>query len=90
MELKFLTHRVKRDWIVVSTNLWNILQTVKSPDTILGNHFTGFTVVEDKFLDDYWVIVPDKEFFDSQGEQHGDRIDNAIDTFNWNHSYITA
>lgn len=57
MELKFLTHRVKKDLLVVSTNLWNILQTVNSPARILGNHCNSFTVVEDKFLDDNWIIV---------------------------------
>lgn len=76
MEIKTMTHRLRDNLFIVSSDLKEHIERNMKPSEYINNFLysnSNFTeIVEDKMLGNMTVMVPDREYFD-------EKIDEAIE-----------
>lgn len=67
MKVNILKHQVRDNLFAVSSDIYKMLNRKGEPQEYLLNLFDNEAeIVEDKFLPDMTMIVPDREYFDTQ------------------------
>lgn len=76
MEIKMMTHRLRDNLFIVSSDLKEHIERNMEPSEYVNSFLyanKNFTeIVEDKMLPDMTIMVPDREYFD-------EKIDESIE-----------
>ncbi|AGN51449.1 hypothetical protein VPLG_00010 [Vibrio phage eugene 12A10] len=72
MKVKILKHQVRDNLYVVSTDIYKMLNRKGEPQDYMKNLFDNKSeIVEDAWLQDMTMVVPDRVYFD-------EKIDKAL------------
>ena len=72
MQIKVLKHTVRDNLFVVSEDIYKMLNRKGEPRDLLSTMFNRHSeIVLDEWLDNMTIMVPDREFFDTE-------IDKAV------------
>ncbi|AUR89273.1 hypothetical protein NVP1121O_245 [Vibrio phage 1.121.O._10N.286.46.C4] len=72
MEIKIIQHKVRDNLFSVSSDLYKILQSTgtKGLNSISSTFKINGEIVEDPFLDNMTMMVPNRKYFDKIQDEH--------------------
>ena len=82
MQVKILKHQVRDNLFVVSTDIYKMLNRKGEPQDYMKNLFDNKSeIVEDRWLPDMTMMVPDRVYFDEKFDKALAGLHNFIDNY---------